>query len=388
MKLLCVFGTRPEAIKLAPVLTALRGEPNVQSMVCVTGQHREMLDPALALFGIIPDFDLDLMEDRQPLNSLVGRAIHGLDAILEVVRPDRVIVQGDTSSALAGALAAFHRGVPVAHVEAGLRTWCNRRPFPEEMNRRAIDVMAELLFAPTPAAKANLLAERVPGAVYVTGNTAVDSLHAGIGMMARDRPLAEAAERELPRFDPGRRLLLVTCHRRESFGAAFGDICAALSRLARRGDLEIAYPLHLNPEVSQLARRALSGVPNLHLLPPLGFLPFIRLMQRADVILTDSGGIQEEAPSLGKPVLVLREVSERPEAIDARSARIVGTRAETIEREVGALVEAADQAHIPPAANPYGDGRASARIVDALLGRPVREFGHGQEPATELALLA
>jgi len=388
MKLLSVFGTRPEAIKMAPVLAALRTEAGIRTSVCVTGQHREMLDPVLSLFGIIPDCDLDLMSDGQSLNSLAARAIHELDEVLVQLRPDRVLVQGDTTSAFAGALAAFHRGVPVAHVEAGLRTWCNRRPYPEEMYRRTIDGMADLLFAPTPAARSNLLSERVPGTVLVTGNTAVDALRRAVAMLAADDALREAADLSLPRVEAGRKLLLVTCHRRESFGAGFAGICEALKRLARRGDLEIAYPLHLNPAVAAAAREALAGSPNIHLLPPQPFLPFVRLMQRADVILTDSGGIQEEAPSLGKAVLVLREVSERPEAIDARTARIVGTCADTIEREVGALIEAAGQTHIPLAANPYGDGRASERIVDALLGRPVREFGPAHEPLAEVARFA
>jgi UDP-N-acetylglucosamine 2-epimerase (non-hydrolysing) len=374
MKLLTIFGTRPEAIKLAPVLAALRHEPEIHSFVCVTGQHREMLNPVLDLFGIIPDYDLELMEQGQSLNTLLSRAIQRIEEVLCKLRPDRVLVQGDTTSALAGAWAAFHQGIPVAHVEAGLRTYANQHPFPEEANRRTIDLVSDLLFAPTPAARSNLRGEKVEGRIVVTGNTGVDALKSAAARLAREDGLRAAADAALPTFDPGRKLLLVTCHRRESFGASFSSICEALLRLARRDDLQIAYPLHLNPNVAHAAREALGGRANLHLLPPLAFLPFVRLMERADVILTDSGGVQEEAPSLGKAVLVMREVSERQEAIEARSARLVGTDAEAIEREVAAMIEAAGETHIPMAANPYGDGLASSRIVDSLLGRPLQEF--------------
>jgi UDP-N-acetylglucosamine 2-epimerase (non-hydrolysing) len=374
MKLLTVFGTRPEAIKMAPLVRALASEPEIESLVCVTGQHREMLDQVLGLFGISPDFDLGLMEPGQSLNGLVARAIARLDAILGECRPDRVLVHGDTSTAMAAALAAFHRGIPVGHVEAGLRTYKLDRPFPEEMNRRAIDVVADLLFAPTAGAKANLKGEALQGAIFVTGNTGIDALEQVATRLADDEALRAEADRALPPIAAGRRLLLVTGHRRESFGNGFRNICAALARLAERPNLDIVYPVHLNPNVRGPVGETLGGRANVHLVPPLDFLPFVRLMQRADLILTDSGGVQEEAPSIGKPVLVMRDVTERPEAVAAGTARLVGTRAPKIIEEVEQLLDQEGRPFAAPGLNPYGDGRASARIVDALLGRPFEEF--------------
>jgi UDP-N-acetylglucosamine 2-epimerase (non-hydrolysing) len=353
MKLLSVIGTRPEAVKMAPVLLALDLEPDILSLVCVTGQHRALLRQALDFFSIVPDFDLDAMAPGQGLNRLAARLIERLDTMLEEVRPDRVIVQGDTTTALAGALAAFHRGIPVAHVEAGLRTYFTE-PFPEEANRRTIALLADMHFAPTPAARANLAAERLRGEVFVTGNSGIDALH-----------LARAAIGDPPaRRADARKLILVTCHRRESFGAPFAAICAALERLDRRSDVEIVFPRHPNPALAVVP-------PALRTSPPLDLPDFLRLMLRADLVLTDSGGVQEEAVALGKPVVVLRDATERPEG----GAMLAGSDADRIVRAAEAHLDGLIGPAEPSSA--YGDGGAAARIVDALLGRPVAEFVPG-----------
>jgi UDP-N-acetylglucosamine 2-epimerase (non-hydrolysing) len=364
LRLLAVIGTRPEAIKMAPLLLALRAEPEVALSLCVTGQHREMLDPVLALFGLEPDFDLGLMREGQSLGAFAGRCFAALDAVFANAGPDRVLVHGDTTTALAAALAASYRRLPVAHVEAGLRSGDLDRPFPEEMNRRSIDAVADLLFAPTPGARRNIDDERPGGRVVVTGNTGVDALHLALSM--------PGGEEALPALGPTRKLILVTGHRRESFGDGLANICAALATLARRGDCEIVYPVHLNPKVRGPVEAALAGRPHVRLLEPLDYLPLVRLMQRADLILTDSGGIQEEAPSLGKPVLVMRDVTERPEAIAARQARLVGTDRARIVSEAAAVLDG--EALFERGPNPYGDGKASERIAAALLGRTFEEF--------------
>jgi UDP-N-acetylglucosamine 2-epimerase (non-hydrolysing) len=364
MKLLAVVGTRPEAIKMAPLLLALRREPDVSLRLCVTGQHRDMIDPVLDLFGVRAECDLGLMEEGQSLNALAGRCLQALDREFADAKPDRVLVHGDTTTAMAAALAAFHCGLPVAHVEAGLRTGDVARPFPEELNRRTIDAVADLLFAPTPAARVNLEAEGARGRIVVTGNTGVDALELALAMQGG----AEA----LPPLDPARRLVLVTGHRRESFGAGLGGICAAIAAIARRGDVEIVYPVHLNPQVRRPVEAALATEPNVRLLPPLAYLPLVRLMQRAALILTDSGGIQEEAPTLAKPLLVMRDVTERREAIETGQARLIGTDRDRIVAEACAALDG--ETLFPAGPNPYGDGRASGRIVAALLGRPFAEF--------------
>ena len=372
MKLLSILGTRPEAIKMAPLLLALRREPEIETQLCVTAQHREMLDTVLDLFGLVPDRDLDLMEPGQSLNALAAEAVARIDGMLEESSPDLVLVHGDTTTAMAAALAAFHRRVPVAHVEGGLRSGRVDQPFPEELNRRAIDLVADILFAPTEVARRNLEREQARGRIAVTGNTGLDALHLMLARLENDPALRAAADAELPASAPGRKLILVTGHRRENFGDGLRGICAALVELAARGDAEIVYPVHLNPNVREPVRVALGGAANVRLLPPLAYLPLLRLMQRADLILTDSGGIQEEAPSLGKPVLVMREVTERPEGIEAGFAKLVGTDPARIVAEATALL---DGGTYPPAgANPYGDGRASERIVAALLGRPFEPF--------------
>lgn len=377
MKILSIFGTRPEAIKMAPLAVKLAATPSVQSAVCVTGQHRTMLRQVLELFSVVPDYDLDLMQPDQSLNGLSARAMAALDPVFEEVRPDRVLVHGDTTTAMAAALAAFHRRIPIGHVEAGLRTHDLSQPWPEEMNRRVVDAVSDHLFAPTATAKKHLLRENLGGRILVTGNTVIDALNLVVERIEADAWLREWLDGQLPAPLPGRRLLVVTGHRRENFGAGFRNICAALAALARRPDVQIVYPVHLNPNVRGPVLAELSGLPNVHLIEPLGYFLFVRLMQRAHVILTDSGGVQEEGPAFGVPVLVMRDRTERPEAVAAGTVRLVGTDAARIEAEVARLFDddAAQAAFgAASAANPYGDGRAAQRIVAALLGQPVAEF--------------
>lgn len=371
-----VFGTRPEAIKMAPVVRALRARLGSDAVkLCVTAQHRQMLDQVLELFELQPDVDLDLMRPGQSLSDLTAAALSGLGELFRARRPALVLVHGDTSSTLAGALAAYYERIPLGHVEAGLRTGNLQAPWPEEMNRRVCGMLTRLHFAPTDRARQNLLGEGVPApAIDVTGNTVIDALLQTVARIEADPALAARLAAGLPALDPARRLLLVTAHRRESFGAGFERICEAVSRLAERPDLQIIYPVHLNPNVQEPVRRWLAGRSNIQLIEPLDYLPFVRLMQQSTLILTDSGGIQEEAPSLGKPVLVLRDTTERPEATDAGTARLVGTDVRSI---VGATSELLDdpQAYRAMASrsNPYGDGRAAERIAErcaAFLASP------------------
>lgn len=375
MKVLSVFGTRPEAIKMAPLVLRLANEPGVDSIVCVTGQHKTMLQQVLDIFGIVADHDLDIMVENQTLNGLSSRLFGALDEVLNKVRPDRVLVHGDTTTAMIAAVAAFHRQIPVAHVEAGLRTHNISEPWPEEMNRRFVDVVGDLLFAPTQSSKDNLLAERLAGRIFVTGNTVIDALHLSVKRIAEDGKLRARLDAELPALVPGKKLLLVTGHRRENFGAGFANICAALAELSRRPDIQIVYPVHLNPNVQAPVSASLSHLPNVHLIKPLDYFQFIRLMQQAHVILTDSGGVQEEAPSLGKPVLVMRDVTERPEAIAAGTVNLVGTDTRRIVSSVNALYNDDKLwADFALRHNPYGDGHAAGRIVAALTGKPLEEF--------------
>jgi UDP-N-acetylglucosamine 2-epimerase (non-hydrolysing) len=371
MKFLVVFGTRPEAVKLAPVIRTLKSEPGTETQVCVTGQHRDLLDPVLDFFAITPDYDLALMEPEQALNPLTSRLIARLDPLLAEAAPDRVIVQGDTTTAFAAALAAFHRGIPVAHVEAGLRTYRAAEPFPEEVNRRAIGLIADMHFAPTRAARDNLVGERLRGEVLVTGNSGVDALDIVVDALESDADLWWRVDAGLPVKQDGRKLVAVTAHRRESFGAPFAAICAAVARLAERPDIDILFPLHPNPELRAPAEAAFAGLANVHLTPPLDLPSFVALMQRADLILTDSGGVQEEAVTLGRPLLVLREATERPEGVEAGAALRVGTDPERIVHAAETLLERPAPAQ---RSQLYGDGRASERIANALLGRPVDEF--------------
>ncbi|WP_369976928.1 non-hydrolyzing UDP-N-acetylglucosamine 2-epimerase [Xanthomonas bundabergensis] len=378
MKVLSVFGTRPEAIKMGPLVRALHAAPDIDSLVCITGQHRAMLDQVLGLFAIAPDHDLDVMVPDQTLNGLCSRLFDKLDALYAQVQPDRVLVHGDTSTAMTAALAAFHRRIPVGHVEAGLRTGNLQQPWPEEMNRRVIDVVADHLFAPTHDARGNLEREHLSGRISVTGNTVIDALQLTVERLARDTALREAVDAQFAFLDPRRKLLLVTGHRRESFGDGFANICRALAELAQRQDLQIVYPVHLNPNVQGPVHAQLGGLPNVHLIAPQDYLNFVRLMQRAHVVLTDSGGVQEEAPALGRPVLVMRDVTERPEAVKAGVVALVGTDpARIVAAVAAACAKPARPAQFLPGASPYGDGRASARIVAALRGLPFDQFAPG-----------
>ena len=362
MDVLVVFGTRPEAIKLAPVIAELRSRgPRICTHVCVTAQHRHMLDQVLDWFGITPGFDLDLMKINQDLCHLAGRILAGIGEVLDRVNADTVLVQGDTTTAMAAALAAFYRGVRVGHIEAGLRTFDLANPFPEELHRRIVSVAAKKHFAPTRRAAEALLAENVPASgIHVTGNTVIDALAA---------TLARRVAMELP-FDARGRVVLVTAHRRESFGGPFESMCHALRTLADRNpDIQVVYPVHLNPNVRAPVNRLLVGHPRIHLLEPLRYEQFVHLMARAHIILTDSGGVQEEAPFLGKPTLVMRETTERPEAIEAGTARLVGTQAAGIVRWCEILLnDRSEYERMAHAGSPFGDGHAARRIVDVLMG--------------------
>lgn len=368
MRVLSVFGTRPEAIKMGPVVRALAAVPGLDSRVCVTAQHREMLDQVLALFDIRPDYDLDIMRDDQDLTHITGAVLSGMEGVLVDSEPGRVLVHGDTTTTFAASLAAHFRKIPVGHVEAGLRSGDVLAPWPEEMNRKLTDAVADLYFAPTESARANLRREGAPdGRIIVTGNTVIDALFHATRRLDDDAEAHRAVESLFPFLDPGRRLILVTGHRRENFGAGFERICDALARLSERGDLQIVYPVHLNPNVAEPVKRLLGAKPGVHLIEPQEYLPFVYLMRRAYLIITDSGGIQEEAPSLGKPVLVMRDVTERPEAVDAGTVRLVGTDAAAIVGETERLLDD-DNAYIAMsrAHNPYGDGKASQRIVQEI----------------------
>ncbi len=368
MKVAIVFGTRPEAIKMAPVVAAFRADPAFETLVCVTGQHRTMLDQVLSIFGIEPDIDLDIMTPGQSLTDITVRVLQGMERVIRDHKPDVVLVHGDTTTAMAAALAAFYHQVPVGHVEAGLRTRDIMRPWPEEMNRSVIDVVGRWLFAPTPQARQALLDERIDGSrITVTGNTVIDALLMASDLIEGDADRQNAIASDFTYLDPAKRLLLVTGHRRENFGGGLRRMCEALARLARRGDVQIVYPVHLNENVQQVARETLSGVDDVFLIDPLEYLPFIYLMRRSHLIITDSGGIQEEAPSLGKPVLVTRDVTERPEAVAAGTAHLVGTDPEIIVREATHLLDSADAyKRVSEIRNPYGDGKAAQRILEAI----------------------
>mgnify|MGYP000851113539 FL=1 len=375
MRIVSIFGTRPEAIKMAPLVAALRAEPQLDTSLCITGQHREMLAQVMALFDLRAEHQLDVMQPNQSLNGLFARLLTGVDAMLERVQPDCVLVHGDTTTAAAAALAAFQRRIRVGHVEAGLRSGDIQSPYPEEMNRRLVDSMSTWLFAPTPAARDAALSEKVSGRIWVTGNTVIDALVATVAKLDSDAALERSLAERYGWLDARRKLLLITGHRRENFGEGFRNICAALQDLAQRDDVQIVYPVHLNPNVRDVVQNALGGQANVHLIAPVDYIDFVWLMRRAYLILTDSGGVQEEAPSLGKPVLVLRDVTERPEAIAAGTVCLVGTSRERIVTEASRLLDdSAIYAGFCRSANPYGDGRACSRIVDALCERPFTQF--------------
>ena len=373
MKILSVFGTRPEAIKMAPVVKALAEDPSFDAKVCVTAQHRQMLDQVLELFAIQPDFDLDLMKADQTLGDITGNVLHGMEGIFAQWQPDMVLVHGDTTTTLAAALSSYYAKVPVGHVEAGLRTGDKYSPWPEEMNRHLAGALADVHFSPTEKARENLLHEGIaPESIHVTGNTVIDALLTVEERIRSDADLRGRLERHFPFLDPQKYLVLVTGHRRENFGSGFENICQAIATLARRDDVQVVYPVHLNPHVQEPVRRILSDLSNVFVLKPQDYLSFVYLMHRCTLVLTDSGGIQEEAPSLGKPVLVMRDTTERPEALEAGTALLVGTDRARIVREVSRLLDAPEAYRtMAEAHNPYGDGTAARRIATFLKERGI-----------------
>jgi UDP-N-acetylglucosamine 2-epimerase (non-hydrolysing) len=373
-KIAVVFGTRPEAIKLAPVILALKVDRRFECRVCITAQHREMLDQVLRVFQITPDHDLNLMQPDQTLADLTAKSIKGIDSYLKVEKPDMLLVQGDTTTVFSAALAAFYNRVPLGHVEAGLRTHNLYSPWPEEANRVIASRLSAVHFAPTGRSRQNLLDEGIDaGIIHVTGNTVIDALLSATEIIRKDETIQERLAQRFSFLDPAKRLILVTGHRRENFGEGFENICTALVRIAENHPgVEIIYPVHLNPNVQEPVQRILgtNRFQNIHLIEPVDYLPFVYLMQRSYLIITDSGGVQEEAPSLGKPVLVMRDTTERPEAVDAGTVKLVGTDRETIVAEASRLLTDQDiYRAMALAHNPYGDGKASERIV-----RVVKDF--------------
>tara|TARA_R100000935_G_scaffold29425_2_gene49725 strand:- start:18617 stop:19753 length:1137 start_codon:yes stop_codon:yes gene_type:complete len=367
-KVLLVFGTRPEAIKMAPVYETLKATPGLDVRVAVTAQHREMLDQVLRLFAIEPDFDLNIMKPGQGLTEITAAVLAGLKPVLEEYAPDLVLVHGDTTTTLSASLAAYYQQIAVGHVEAGLRTGKIYSPWPEEMNRKITGAIAQLHFAPTEKAASNLKSEGVPAdQISITGNTVIDALLEVVERLENDLQQSASFDVEFG-IDPTKRLILVTGHRRESFGGGFERICSALATIANREDVQIIYPVHLNPNVKGPVETSLGALERVRLIKPQDYLPFVHLMRRADIILTDSGGVQEEAPSLGKPVLVMRDTTERPEAVDAGTVKLVGTDADLLVRETEMLLNnQAAYEKMSRAHNPYGDGLASQRIRDAVL---------------------
>ena len=376
LKVMTVIGTRPEAIKMAPVIKSLMDcSEEIESVVCVTAQHREMLDQALNIFGIVPDYDLNLMKPNQSLSRLTANILTALDEVITIEKPDWILVQGDTTTAMVASLVAYYHRIKLGHVEAGLRTNDKFQPFPEEINRRITDILADAYFAPTQNSRMNLLREGICSeSIVVTGNTVIDAL-----MMISQRVAGRPLNSHLSTSIKNRLPILVTVHRRESFGEPLENICKALAKIACRYDdkIQIVYPVHLNPNVRKTVYEILSGIPNISLIEPVNYEELVGLMSKAYFIMTDSGGIQEEAPSLHKPVLVLREVTERPEAIEAGAAKLVGTDADRIYSESIRLIEDPESySQMSNAISPYGDGKASQRIVQFLLGQPWKDLDH------------
>ena len=369
LKVLTVFGTRPEAIKMAPLVLALQGDVRFECTLCVTGQHREMLDQVLSLFALTPDYDLNIMKPGQDLTDVTSAILQGMSGVLADAKPDLVLVHGDTATTFATSLAAYYQQIPVGHVEAGLRTGNLYSPWPEEANRKLTGALAAMHFAPTQKSADNLLAEGVTeSTVHITGNTVIDALFKIVERFDKDAELAGSLAESFPFLNPDRRVILVTGHRRESFGGGFERICEALNLTAKAfPDVDIVYPVHLNPNVQEPVNRLLSGLNNVHLVEPLDYLPFVYLMSRSYLILTDSGGIQEEAPSLGKPVLVMRDTTERPEALEAGTVELVGTDVERmVDRLEALLMDQVTYNRMSLAHNPYGDGQACTRILNIL----------------------
>ncbi len=373
LRIMSVFGTRPEAIKMAPLVRELASREDIESICCVTAQHREMLDSVLEVFSLKPDWDLDIMTPRQTLSTITSKCLTGMDEAIDALKPDMVLVHGDTSTTFAGALSAFYHKVPVGHVEAGLRTYDKYSPYPEEMNRKLVTQIADLYFCPTENNRENLRKEGVTEGVFVTGNTVIDALKTTV------RPDYVFAAEELNRLPyDGRKILLVTCHRRENYGQPMEDIMSALAHIARsHEDVELVYPVHLSPVVQECAKKHLGDIPNVHLIPPLAADEMHNLMARCYLVLTDSGGLQEEAPALGKPVLVLRRETERPEAVTTGTVKLAGVAFDDIVRMADELIDdPAAYAAMAHAVNPYGDGGACRRIADAILWH----FGRGERP--------
>ncbi len=377
LKVMTIFGTRPEAIKMAPLVKELEARPEFDSLCCVTAQHRQMLDTVLDIFKLEPQFDLDIMEASQTLSTITSKCLLGLEGVFKQVRPDLVLVHGDTSTTFAGALAAFYQQIAVGHVEAGLRTGDRYSPFPEEMNRSMVGRLADLHFCPTEANRRNLEAEGITKGLFVTGNTVIDALQTTVA------PEFSFAEEVLNGLDYGKKkVILVTCHRRENYGQPMEDIMAALSRVAwTHPEAELVYPVHLSPVVQECAHRHLDGIENIHLIAPLDVEEMHNLMARSYLVMTDSGGLQEEAPALGKPVLVLRKETERPEAVEAGTVKLAGVDYDRITELAGQLLDdPAAYQEMAHAVNPYGDGRACRRIADGILyhfgrtGRPPEPF--------------
>ena len=373
LRIMSVFGTRPEAIKMAPLVKELAGRENLESICCVTAQHREMLDSVLEVFSLKPDWDLDIMTPRQTLSTITSKCLLGMDEAIDALKPDMILVHGDTSTTFAGALSAFYHKVPVGHVEAGLRTYDKYSPYPEEMNRKLVTAIADLYFCPTENNRANLAREGVTEGVFVTGNTVIDALKTTV---REDYRFSTELLNHLPYGE--KKILLVTCHRRENYGQPMEDIMSALAAIAREhGDVELVYPVHLSPVVQECAHRHLDGIGNVHLIAPLAADEMHNLMARCYLVLTDSGGLQEEAPALGKPVLVLRRETERPEAVTAGTVKLAGVAYDDIVSMARQLItDPAAYAAMAHAVNPYGDGFACRRIADAILWH----FGLGERP--------
>ncbi len=373
LRVMSVFGTRPEAIKMAPLVKELASREGVTSICCVTAQHREMLDSVLEVFDLKPDWDLDIMTPRQTLSTITSKCLLGMDEAIDTLKPDMILVHGDTSTTFAGALSAFYHKVPVGHVEAGLRTYDKYSPFPEEMNRKLVTAIADLYFCPTENNRRNLERENVSGEVFITGNTVIDALKTTV---RKDYHFTTEILNQLP-YD-SKKILLVTCHRRENYGQPMEDIMSALAEIARtHEDVELVYPVHLSPVVQECAHLHLDGIENVHLIDPLAADEMHNLMARCYLVLTDSGGLQEEAPALGKPVLVLRRETERPEAVEAGTVKLAGVAKEDILTMAHSLItDPQAYAAMAHAVNPYGDGEACRRIADAILWH----FGRGEKP--------
>jgi len=367
-RILIIFGTRPEAIKMAPVVKAFQSDDRFEVKICVTAQHRGMLDQVLELFAIKPDYDLDIMKQNQGLTGITCSILMGLEPILQEFSPDRILVHGDTSTTFAASLAAYYQKIPVGHVEAGLRTHNIYSPWPEEANRKLTAVLTDLHFAPTSASRDNLLQENIAEKnIIVTGNTVIDALQHVQESIQNNTELSSQLASQFPFIDTTKKIVLVTGHRRESFGDGFENICQALRELALRGDIQVIYPVHLNPHVREPVNRLLKNIEHVHLIEPQDYLPFVYLMSIAHIILTDSGGVQEEAPSLGKPVLVMRDTTERPEAVVAGTVKLVGADKTKIIQNVSLLLDDQDEyLKMSFAHNPYGDGQASQRIIEGV----------------------